>query len=288
MTAVAWRPGLFNLPSNVTLLEQINSQPEKSLLEFGLYTVNTIIPFVSQYGSKLRTLNLTGITVTTESTVEILNQCPNIEFLKIGGNCLEDEAFITLAGFTNLQTLDLSHSTIITDETLDRLLLQRHLRELKLHQCCRITEVGLEALSNIAHQLTLLDLSHCKASDESLASVINRASQLSTINISDCKHITDVTLTNLADCATKLKRLEIAWSQIADKGLLALEKNAHNLEFLDFTGCKGISEKGIRALVDKTKNLAVLDLSCCTYSIEFFKELRALYPNLEIRTEFLI
>lgn len=190
--------------------------------------------------------------ITDQDLESIVERFPNITGLSLRGtqqHSISDEGVKHISRLKRLITLKLINCVKITDAGLQQLI-ELNLTTLDLTGCHEITNVGLQYLSKL-YQLTHLTLSGChRITDIGLQQLIKL--NLTTLDLTGCHRITNV-------------------------GLQYLNK-LYNLKYLNLTFCYRITDNGFQFL-SKLYNLNTLDLSACSITdagLQFLSQLHNL------------
>jgi len=184
-----------------------------------------------------------------------------------------DDSFImmTLPRFANLEALDLSNCSLVTDHGLHTILTtgSAFLRQLNLLLCHQITDATVVEISACCKQLTDLCLARCpNISDEALGLLGSQIRHLEWLDLSYCRK---------APPDSKAKEFEPllqvdvhiltrTHAQVTDNGLaalsVALEEHGgwQRLRHLALQGCPEISDVGVSALSMQCPSLVSLDM----------------------------
>ncbi len=159
---------------------------------------------------------------------------------------------------TKIQSINLKRCSKLTNKGLDHLSNLTSLISLDLNSCKNITDNGLKHLSKLT-SLTLLNLEgYNKITNQGLEH-LSKFTCLTSLNLSWCE-ITDQGLENLTTLPS-LTSLNLSQSQITDKGLEHLSKLT-SLTSLNLRGSFNITAQGLEHLL-KLTCLTSLDLSTC-------------------------
>ncbi len=208
----------------------------------------------------LRLNGKSGATQIDDSGLRALENCPElrllaVDFLPIGatslgrltprrlhelyaaGTKLDDQAMNQLSGFTTLKALRLSN-TEITDAALGALE-NLPLQELDVSECSRITDAGMQPLSQVT-TLRKLNLFKTRVSDVGIVPLTS-LSNLEWLNL-DQTEITDMALNSVARLPS-LKFLHLGSTAVSDAGMPELV-DLNELEVLIVTRTQ-VSASGV-------------------------------------------
>ena len=168
--------------------------------------------------------------------------------------------------FGNIEELDLQLCSFLEDRHLTRLIrytgafdgitmrpvgrigprvgrIWQHLKRLNLSGCKKITDIGLEYLTDIK-QLESLDLGGCIEITDMGLKQLNNLTQLRSLNLGNCIEITDTGLEDVGKL-TRLHTLDLGGCKnITDTGLAHIGKITE-LRSLNLAGCKRITNTGL-------------------------------------------
>lgn len=194
---------------------------------------------------------------TAPGLAALLQQMTALRMLNIGGCEGTTDAVVGIVAqhCRQLLELDVSESQRMTAAGVRQLGALPELQELNLGWNIRLKD---EALDNLPHTLTSLDLSFCgELTDRGLAAT-GRLPALAALTLRKCNRITDQGLHKLAAC-TSLQQLDLSYCQISGAGLAAL-RPLRRLSTLVLVDCMRAASPPCMALLTE---LAVdtLDLS---------------------------
>ncbi len=78
--------------------------------------------------------------------------------------------------------------------------------------------------------------------------------------------------------------LKLGATNVSDMGLIALTKNAPNLEHLEIQKCERVAEYGLKTVLENNKELKFLDLNKIpVVNYQYLDELKTSHPDLLMR-----
>ncbi|CUG93010.1 leucine-rich repeat protein, putative [Bodo saltans] len=177
-----------------------------------------------------------------------------------GCTAITDDGLVTVAIFRCLKTLTLSSCTAITNSGLVSIASLTQLRHLDLRACDKITDSGLASIASLT-ELQHLDLHGCdKITDSGLASIAS-LTELQHLDLHGCNKITDSGLASIASL-TELQHLDLhGCNKITDSGLASIALLTQ-LQHLDLHDCYKITDSGLASIALLTE-LRHLDLDGC-------------------------
>ncbi|KFO37581.1 dynein regulatory complex subunit 6 isoform X2 [Fukomys damarensis] len=189
---------------------------------------------------KIRELNLSNcVHLSDVSLVKLSERCSNLNYLSLR-NCehLTDQGVEYIVNLFSLVSLDLS-GTVISNEGLIALSRHKKLKELSLSDCCKITNVGIEAFCKSSMILEHLDVSYCpQLSDEIIKALAIYCISLTSLSIAGCP-------------------------QFTDSAIELLSAKCHYLHILDISGCILLTDQILKDLQRGCKQLQILKMQYC-------------------------
>ena len=218
--------------------------------------------------------------ITDQDLESIVDRFPNITGLSLRGNqhhSITNEGLKHLSRLKKLTTLKLINCMKITDEGLQQLT-QLNLTILDLTGCRRIGNVGLQYLSQL-HNLTHLDLTGCHKIGNAGLQYLSQLHNLSYLNLTFCYQITDNGFQFLSQLYN-LTTLNLSACSITDAGVLFLSQ-LYNLTTLNLSSCL-ITDIGLHHLIHLYR-LSNLNLFNCQQITDGgINDLKETLPNLNI------
>ncbi|XP_076281441.1 uncharacterized protein LOC143209544 [Lasioglossum baleicum] len=141
----------------------------------------------------------------------------------------------------------------------------KHLRELDLSGCNRITDVSLKHAFAFP-ELKILNLSQCQQVTHVGLDYLSRNNPaIEDLNLNQCHNISDIGILYLVQRLHRLKRLLIqACSQLTNRTLDSIKVYCKSLHYLDTRYCRGMTVAGLESLthlyVDCNKHMEDLDI----------------------------
>jgi len=238
----------------------------------------------------LKSMNLSGFSLTPKLFGELRLQCPNLVCLT-----LENVTFIGFNVMPNhllkfpprLELLDLRYSN--GDEEAF-VLISSNVKQLKCfgvtnHMMLHVNEVQL--FQNL-NRVNVLDFSYCNALfDATLLLVGTFCTQLYSLSLSHCNNVSGNGLDLIVQNCKNLKSLSFSGTSLTDQNLSNCNWGNLQLEELDVSWCRNITENGLMALLPKLNHLVYLRLCSCGFGHAITDRVLATlsnnsYPKLEI------
>ncbi|XP_069509958.1 F-box/LRR-repeat protein 2-like isoform X2 [Ambystoma mexicanum] len=117
----------------------------------------------------------------------------------------------SLASLKNLQELDLTACSKLTDISITKVIQFRELRQLSLSLVGEITDRSLVAFATTCCSLEQLSLSHCtNLTDEGFLAAACYLRRLQRLNLSGCNQLTDQTLNIISTECKELRSLDVS------------------------------------------------------------------------------
>ncbi len=210
-----------------------------------------------------------GLRLPPDRWTDVLTFCSNLKHLDLSSffdTKREEWVHIDIGQITtplpSLKSINLKFS-LVRDENLNKFLgLCPGLTKIYLYSCKQLTDVTMESLIKISHNLLSLDLSETSISTEALVSIIKNSPSLTYLNV-DGDRVNDDVIRAFAP-GSKLVTLRINNSDtLTDHGLRILGSNCKELTSLDFLRCKGITGDGIKEIAENCPKLASIYLESC-------------------------
>ncbi|KAM9854742.1 F-box and leucine-rich repeat protein 13 [Aulostomus maculatus] len=176
---------------------------------------------------------------------------------------MSDASLNSMAALANLQYLDISLCTKVSDEGIHYLVegsSATKLRELNISYCSHITDVSVMRIAQKFCKLNHLNLSHCEGLTDKALELLS-GSCIRSLDISGCL-IQDEGLASLKQI--HLKKLVLAECvYITDIGIENLCKNVSDLQHVDVSRCAALTDLAIRALSFYCRGLVTLRMPGC-------------------------
>jgi hypothetical protein len=182
--------------------------------------------------------------------IKLITGAKNVRSL-LGGSCLRDADFETIASLPDLEELWLR--TDLTRRAVRAIAGLKKLRRLDLI-CCRLNDNAAAELQRL--NLTWLNLNHVEVAPAGWES-IGRLSELTSLELFEAQ-ITDADLRHLGGL-TQLKSVQISQAPLTDAGVAALAPLAEIQKLT--VSWTGLTDAGLRRLAETHPGLLELDIS---------------------------
>lgn len=218
-----------------------------------------IIRELQRVGKSIKSLDLSGIKEISLENMELFTKLfPNLETLNLTRVSVTDAILHSLAQLKNLNSIDLSHCSAISDTGCQHIASFQNLRSLTLAWCCEITDVGVE------HIMTLTNLQNLNLEGSWTLTGkgfrnIGQLQYLEHLRLNCCNKIGDLGLQYISQ-VQNLKSLEIeGFFEVSNSGFQSLT-SLKNLNSLKMHCCYKITDSALECLLE-LPNLHYLDLA---------------------------
>lgn len=151
---------------------------------------------------------------------------------------------------SNVQKLDLSGCSQLTDSDFSHLDRLNHLESLSLAGCVQLSTQGFRGLSAILDNVKTLDLTGLPQLDDEFLSALKEMHQIQHLVLTGCTGFTDAGLSGLKHLGNLETLLLDQCSQLTDKSLLKLRPRQafENLVELNLNNCPLITNRAVQRL----------------------------------------
>lgn len=238
----------------------------------------------SRFKPCLRSLNLSGFSITSEILTELAKHCSNLQAM-----ILEN---VTFAGFEELSEDDMKFPKTL--EYLDLRLSTGDKNVFKLisssvprMKCLGFTDGLLmdgTQIPNLFETLTnalALDFDCCNSFyDAGLTFIGCFCQSLTSLTISDCNNIRGNNLHLITSNCKTLRTLKFSGTSLEDENLAKCNWNETLIEELEISWCRNVTEDGLVMLLPQLSHLIYLRLCSCGFGQAITDEvLRTLEPS---------
>ncbi|KAG6554722.1 hypothetical protein Mapa_003741 [Marchantia paleacea] len=185
------------------------------LVEVGFsYTsiTDATLELLAQHCKGIRTVGVKGCRLLTSRGLRALGLCGTLEGLNAGGaSGFSDSVISTIcSGNPNLKSLVLSFAPL-TDNALKYISMCHQMQELAIHECNRITNVGLNVIAKGCPQLRFVSFSYCeRITDAGVVALAEGCSQLMKVRLDGCKLLSNPCVRALCQKAPRLRYLSMS------------------------------------------------------------------------------
>lgn len=154
--------------------------------------------------------------------------------------------------------IDLHDCRLVEDDSVTALIAEsRHLRELRLAHCSRITDNAFLSLPpNITYEgLRILDLTDCgELQDAGVQKIVSAAPRLRNLVLAKCRQITDRAVMAITRLGKNLHYIHLGHcSRITDAGVMQLVKLCNRIRYIDLACCQNLTDNSITQLATLPK-----------------------------------
>jgi F-box/leucine-rich repeat protein 2/20 len=136
----------------------------------------------------------------------------------------------------------------------------KHIKDLSLENCRKISDEGLALLPKHCTALTGLDLKGCyRLSGDGLVNCLTQLTQLKHIVLAKLYKLGDEHLEKITKQCSQLENVDIRFLKIEDRGLRAIEENCKNLKEIHLKFCT-VTNPGVISLLTHSTKLVNIDL----------------------------
>uniref|UniRef100_W8CDM9 F-box/LRR-repeat protein 2 n=1 Tax=Ceratitis capitata TaxID=7213 RepID=W8CDM9_CERCA len=259
---------------------------QKITRETEFRTQNSMFPWLGEFCTQLRELNLSNCSLNDESIIWLQN-LNNLEILAIANN--REISGTYLSGLVHLTELNLCGCIHVQQEALIEMFKAlTKLKRLDIRGCLAITSEFLPALTTFCRELEVLKMSCSRFSYEFLALlprlkelmlldrifsptrktrlldalVAIKSNQLESLEMYQTDSLHDIHFTFISQIRS-LKKLAIDFNAGLIDSVLNKFGNLKQLETLSITGCKNMSAQGLLNLLRNCPRLHSLNIQHC-------------------------
>lgn len=210
---------------------------------------------LTEFFPKLESLNIAGCkALTARGLKELRNLC--LLTTLVATDCdLNDDSIREVAGTTTLKHLSLAGSTRATVNGLKALAALTDLESLDLSSSPVVTSSVLATLGGKLTKLHTLGLANCPRMANHSLKALRNLKQLHTLNLAGFPELENYGLEYLVTTLPQLRALDISGcTDINDEGMRVLVKLSQ-LQTIDLRGCRNVSAGGAKALTDALPKL---------------------------------
>ena len=154
--------------------------------------------------------------------------------------------------------IDLHDCRLLENESVTTLISEgRHLRELRLAHCSRITDAAFLRLEHgvTYDTLRILDLTDCgEIQDSGVQKIVAAAPRLRNLVLAKCRQLTDRAVTAITRLGKNLHFIHLGHcSRITDVGLQQLVKHCNRIRYLDLACCQNLTDNSVQQLATLPK-----------------------------------
>eukprot|EP01038_Epipyxis_sp_PR26KG_P015948 gene15948-21641_t len=246
-------------------------------------------------GSRIKSLRLSGTTLTLDLLIKMISNCPrleslniaqfdNIEFndsnfvitdklfpihnLTISYSQLSDEILISLCSFLNpssLLSFNIKNCIRITDKS-SKFIAERFtcVKSVNAHCCHELTDMSLHniTIGKFANSLSELDVVWCdRITDAGLVMVGMNCPSIKSLNVSYCRRVTDEGICSIATGCPLLESIQmISCEKVTDHAISTIAHHCPHLTLLDISSCELITDTSLCDIATHCHNLQSLSI----------------------------
>lgn len=143
----------------------------------------------------------------------------------------------------------------------------RYILEIDLENCRNLEDASVTALIREGRHLRELRLAHCsRITDHAFLNLPADATyeSLRILDLTDCGELNDVGVQKIIAAAPRLRNLVLAkCRQITDRAVAAITKLGKNLHYIHLGHCSRITDTGVQQLIRMCTRIRYIDLACC-------------------------
>ncbi|XP_057273830.1 dynein regulatory complex subunit 6 [Pezoporus wallicus] len=201
----------------------------------------------------------------SDTTFKALAECELVKVSIEGNNQITDLSFKLMSKCCPyIRHIHMADCQRITDAGLKMISPLKHILVLNVADCISISDEGVVPFvqGSSGAKLRELNLSNCiHVTDASVTEIAQRCHELTYLNLCHCENVTDAGIEALGNMLSLIS-LDISGTRISDTGLRTLGCQG-KIKELSISECKNISDTGIQEFCKGTKYLEHFHVSCC-------------------------
>eukprot|EP00899_Mesostigma_viride_P028492 jgi/Mesvir1/8828/Mv02729-RA.1 len=228
--------------------------------------------------------------VTDAGIVALARSCRGLQALDISKSQVGDEGVVAVArSCRGLRRLAVSYCKHVSDDSAAQLGSRCKRLEQLFLDFTVVTDESIIAVAGGCPHLRRLTVSE-HVTDDGMSAVARHCGRLEHLGVWGCMGVTNDSIMRIAENCQGLTRLDAAYSDVGDEGLLvlaqmcgglrrldlsntsitdeglvdAVQAGLGRLEYLDVEACSGVSDDGIEEVVRKCAALRHLSVAECT------------------------
>ena len=170
-----------------------------------------------------------------------------------------------------LLEIDVHECKLLEDDSITSLIKEgRHLRELRLAHCSRISDIAFLRLPNDAvyDSLRILDLTDCgEIQDSGIQQIVTAAPRLRNLVLAKCRLLTDRAVQAITKLGKNLHYIHLGHcSRITDIGVQQLVKHCNRIRYIDLACCQKLTDSSVQQLstLPKLKRIGLVKCGSIT------------------------
>jgi hypothetical protein len=231
----------------------------------------------------LESLDVSESSITTEQLQALLKQTLKLKTLSF--NCCENLGNSSLnpeeIAFANLESLDISGSSIIAEQLQALLQQTPNIKILSLNSCKNLDYNSLNFKEIALGSLKSLDVSRSSITTEQLQALLKHTPNIKTLRLFSCKNLGNSSLKLEGGTLGSLESLDVSGSSITTEQLQALLKHTPKLKTLRLFSCKNLGNSSLNLEGVALDSLESLDVSGSSITTEQLQALLKHTPNIK-------
>ena len=170
-----------------------------------------------------------------------------------------------------LLEIDVHECKLLDDDSITSLIKKgRHLRELRLAHCSRISDAAFLRLPGdaIFDSLRILDLTDCgEIQDSGIQQIVAAAPRLRNLVLAKCRFLTDRAVHAITRLGKNLHYIHLGHcSRITDVGVQQLVKHCNRIRYIDLACCQKLTDSSVQQLstLPKLKRIGLVKCGSIT------------------------
>lgn len=225
-------PPIYELVQKCTNLTEL-------VLEYSPIT-DTSLELISHYCKNLQIISLKCCKKLTDTGLKALRQCGSLVSVNLGqASGLTDGALIAICSGNPLLKVLVAGYGQVSDRALKAIATCKHMRELALNNCPRITNNGLKQIAEGCPMLRYISLSYCEhITDSGVIALANGCPRLLKVRLDGCRLLSNPSVRILSNTNTKLRYLSMQHCTKLSDDVFNYLLSASSLRFLDLGRAK--------------------------------------------------
>jgi hypothetical protein len=133
------------------------------------------------------------------------------------------------------------------------------LERLDISDCTKITDTGLDWLTQCCVFLDYLNLTGLSITPVALSKIASNCKQLKSLILKQCGYVTDESIALVTSQCQYLEHLNLdSCSQLSQQAAFSIAANCQNLKEIDFSFCRKVTASHLVPLVLNCKNIQTI------------------------------
>ncbi|XP_006825615.1 F-box/LRR-repeat protein 12-like [Saccoglossus kowalevskii] len=159
-----------------------------------------------------------------------------------------------------LEYLDLTRCTRIAQFDLRDIAIRKHIKVLKLSNCYRINDTGVQHITEEFPDLEVLELNACDITDLSLHHISRHLKKLKMLNLSQCVSLSDSGVVSLSTLKSLHWLSVYQCHKLSEDGIVQVARSMKSLTYFNVSGVKNVT--------NETKELIKVALAGCEVCVD--------------------